>query len=131
MSVAFIPLLQAATDRAHGWSSTIVNISSISGMVRITQGHPSYNASKGAIVHLNKMLATEIQGSGLKIRVNAIAPGVFPSEMTTQDSSDENQKSEMPKDKKGSLPSGRPGRDVDMAAGILFVVCCQYLNGQK
>ena len=82
-------------------------------------------------VHLNKMLATEIQGSGLKIRVNAIAPGVFPSEMTTQDSSDENQKSEMPKDKKGSLPSGRPGRDVDMAAGILFVVCCQYLNGQK
>lgn len=79
MSVAFIPLLQAATEKTKGWSSTIINISSISGMVRITQGHPSYNASKGAIIHLNKMLATEIQGSGLKIRVNAIAPGVFPS----------------------------------------------------
>lgn len=79
MSVALIPLLQKATDRTKGWSSTIINISSISGLVRITQGHPSYNASKGAIVHLNKMLATEIQGSGLKIRVNAIAPGVFPS----------------------------------------------------
>jgi len=130
MSMAFIPLLQAATDRTHGWSSTIINISSISGLVRISQGHPAYNASKGAMVYLNKMLATEVQGSGLKVRINAIAPGVFPSEMTTQESGD-NQKSEMPKEKKEGLPSGRPGRDVDMAAAVLFCASCQYLNGQK
>lgn len=81
MSMAFVPLLQKATEKTKGWSSTIINISSISGTVRITQGHAAYNASKGAMVHLNKMIATEIQGSGLKIRVNAIAPGVFPSGM--------------------------------------------------
>lgn len=130
MSVAFLPLLQKATERTHGWSGCIVNITSISGLVRISQGHFAYNASKGATVHLNKMLASEIQSSGLKIRVNAIAPGVFPSEMTTQES-DENQKSHMEKDKKGSLPSQRPGNDRDMAAAILFVTTCQYLNGQN
>lgn len=52
-------------------------------------------------------------------------------EMTTQESSDENQKSEMPKDAKGGLPSGRPGRDIDMAAAVLFCASCQYLNGQN
>jgi len=76
------------------------------------------------------MLAAEIQGAGLKIRVNAIAPGVFPSEMTTQES-DDKQKSQMPKEQKGDLPSGRPGNDRDMAAAVLFCASCQYLNGQN
>ena len=58
------------------------------------------------------------------------APGVFPSEMTTSESGD-NQKSEMPKEKKGGLPSGRPGKDRDMAAVVLFIASCQYLNGQN
>lgn len=75
------------------------------------------------------MLATEVAKAGLKIRINSIAPGVFPSEMTTQDSND-NQKSEMPKEHKGGLPSQRPGKDQDMAAAILFAANCQYLNGQ-
>lgn len=50
--------------------------------------------------------------------------------MTTQESGD-NQKSEMPKEKKETLPSGRPGRDIDMAAAVLFCASCQYLNGQN
>lgn len=76
------------------------------------------------------MLATEIAKNGIKVRVNSIAPGVFPSEMTTQESRDDNQKSEMPKEKKEGLPAQRPGKDADMAASILFVTMCQYLNGQ-
>ncbi|EON60829.1 hypothetical protein W97_00038 [Coniosporium apollinis CBS 100218] len=130
MSTAFLPLLQKATEHQKGYSGTIINISSISGLVRISQGHFSYNASKAATVHLNKMLASEVAKTGLKIRINSIAPGVFPSEMTTQESSDETQKSEMPKEKKESLPAGRPGNDRDMAAAVLFCASCQYLNGQ-
>jgi len=129
MTCGFLPLLQKATEHQYGYSGTVINITSISGLVRISQGHFSYNASKGAAIHLNKMLATEIAAAGFKIRVNSIAPGVFPTEMTTQESND-NQKSEMPKDHKGGLPSGRPGNDRDMAAAILFAVSCQYLNGQ-
>jgi NAD(P)-dependent dehydrogenase (short-subunit alcohol dehydrogenase family) len=130
MTTAFLPLLQKSTETHHGWSGTVVNITSISGTVRISQGHFSYNASKGAEIHLNKMLAAEIAKAGLKIRVNSIAPGVFPSEMTTEES-DDKQKSQMPKEKKEGLPSQRPGNDRDMAAAILFAVSCQYLNGQS
>lgn len=129
MTTGFLPLLQKSTDMQYGWSGCVINITSISGLVRISQGHFSYNASKGAQVHLNKLLAAEIAKAGFKIRVNSIAPGVFPSEMTTQDSN-ENQKSEMPKEHKGGLPSQRPGNDRDMAAAVLFAASCQYLNGQ-
>ncbi|KAG7091568.1 hypothetical protein E1B28_010592 [Marasmius oreades] len=129
MTTAFLPLLQKATEDQHGYSGCVVNISSISGSVRISQGHVSYNASKAATIQLNKMLATEFAKAGLKIRVNSISPGVFPTEMTTGESG-EDQKSEMPKEKKGGLPARRPGNDRDMAAAILFTVGCQYLNGQ-
>jgi len=130
MATTFFPLLQKATERQHGYSATIINITSISGLVRISQGHFSYNASKGAFVHLNRMLAAEVANAGLKIRINGIAPGVFPSEMTTQESGAD-QKSWMPKERKGGLPAGRPGNDRDMAAAILFAASCQYLNGQN
>ncbi len=75
-STAFLPLLQKASEAEHGWSSTIINITSISGQVKTTQHHPQYNASKAAEIHLSRMLAEEIQVNGLKIRVNNIAPGM-------------------------------------------------------
>lgn len=76
------------------------------------------------------MLAHEVASSGLKIRINNIAPGVFPSEMTAQ-SSDEKQKSALPKEKyEQKVPAGRPGKEEDMAGTILFAAANQYLNGQ-
>lgn len=130
MTTAFLPYLQKASEHQHGYSGTVINITSISGLVKISQGHYSYNASKAAQIHLNRMLSSEIAQMGFKIRVNSIAPGVFPSEMTTGESRDDNQKSEMPKEHKEGLPSGRPGNDRDMAAVVLFCASCQYLNGQ-
>lgn len=130
MSAAFIPLLQAASEHTPGWSGTIVNTTSISGIVKTAQNHFAYNASKSAANHLTKMLAAEIAGNGLKIRVNAIAPGVFPSEMTANESND-SQKSELPKDKfEGMVPAKRPGRDRDMGSAMLFVITNTYVNGQ-
>ena len=129
-TTAFLPLLQKGTDLDHGWSSTAINISSISGIVKTSQHHFAYNASKAASVHLSKMLAHEVTSSGLKIRINNIAPGVFPSEMTAQ-SSDEKQKSALPKEKyEQKVPAGRPGKEEDMAGAILFTAANQYLNGQ-
>ena len=101
------------------------------GMVKTSQHHPHYNASKGAAIHLNRLLANEIQENGLKTRVNSLAPGVFPSEMTTEES-DENQKSQIPKEKfEGKVPAQRPGHDRDMANAVLFAVTNQYFNGQN
>lgn len=128
---AFLPLLQKSSDLHEGWSGTILNITSISGMVQVAQHHFAYNASKGAAIHLTRILASEIASNGHKIRVNSLAPGVFPSEMTAGES-DEYQKSHIPKEKyESKVPAGRPGRDVDMAQGALFAVTNQYLNGQN
>jgi NAD(P)-dependent dehydrogenase (short-subunit alcohol dehydrogenase family) len=67
MSTAFLPLLENSTKTHKGFSGTIVNISSISGHIRISQGHFAYNSSKGAAIHLNKMLAAEIAKNGIKV----------------------------------------------------------------
>ncbi|KAK0388311.1 hypothetical protein NLU13_4556 [Sarocladium strictum] len=130
MTTAFLPLLQASSEREPKWSSTVLFISSISGLIKTAQHHFSYNASKAAAVHLTRMLSAELTSSNLKIRVNGIAPGVFPSEMTT-DGSDETQKSFIPAEKyKDKVPAGRAGRDEDMASAVLFAVVNQYLQGQ-
>ncbi|KAG9759969.1 hypothetical protein KCU73_g3121, partial [Aureobasidium melanogenum] len=105
------------------------HIQVISGIVKTAQHHFAYNASKAAVIHLTKMLGFEIGNNGLKVRVNSIAPGVFPSEMT-QGESGENQKSELPKeDFEGKVFAQRPGNDRDMANAMLMVATNQYLNG--
>jgi len=129
MTTAFLPLLQKASDTHHGYSGTVINISSISGIVQASQHHFGYNASKAAAIHLTKLLASEIAGNSLKIRVNSIAPGVFPSEMTAGESGSD-QKSHIEKDKYAKVPARRPGKDEDMAGAILFAAANQYLNGQ-
>ncbi|RYP07430.1 hypothetical protein DL764_002507 [Monosporascus ibericus] len=130
MTTAFLPLLQKSSERHPGWSGTVINISSISGLVKTAQHHFSYNASKAAAVHLTRMLASEIASNKLKIRVNSVAPGVFPSEMTAGESG-ENQKSHLDKEKyEGKVPAARPGKDEDMAQSVLFCAANQYLNGQ-
>lgn len=92
MSAAFLPLLSKSTSINQGFSSAIVNISSISGMLKISQHHLPYNASKAAAISLTEMLAVHCSEAGTKVRVNSIAPGVFPSGMTT-DGTDDDQKS--------------------------------------
>ncbi|KAJ5127307.1 hypothetical protein N7448_008086 [Penicillium atrosanguineum] len=130
MTTAFLPLLSRGSEVEHGWSSTVINITSISGIVKVSQHHFAYNASKAAAIHLTKMLAHETMTSNLKIRVNNIAPGVFPSEMTTSES-DEKQKSAIPKEKyEEKVPAARAGKEEDMGSAVLFAATNQYLNGQ-
>lgn len=67
-----------------------------------------------------------------KIRVNSIAPGYFPSELTAKKSDEEN-KSELPDEEiksKGSVPAGRAGQDEEMAQAVLFFAKNMYVNGQ-
>ncbi|KAJ4066559.1 hypothetical protein NW756_010067 [Fusarium oxysporum] len=117
MSMAFLPLLAKGRETTPGYSSQIVNVSSISGAMKgSSMGQPAYATSKAALTHLSRMIATLTKD--IKVRVNVIAPGLFPSEMTTGES-DEGNKSSI--DKKMTNPAGRPGHDTDMAATILFL----------
>ncbi|CDM28909.1 hypothetical protein DTO013E5_1282 [Penicillium roqueforti] len=130
MTTAFLPLLQRGSEVGDGWSSTVLNTTSMSGIVKMAQHHFAYNASKAAAIHLTKLLAQQVSSSKLRVRVNNIAPGPFPSEMTTGES-DEKQKSFIPDEKyRVKVPVARPGRDEDMAGAVLFAVCNQYFNGQ-
>lgn len=98
--------------------------------MRHSQGHFSYNAAKGGTVQLTKLMSAEFLKAG--IRVNSIAPGYFPSEMTAKESGDD-QKSHYPAEKvqeKGHVPSERPGADEEMAQAILFLGKNQYVNGE-
>jgi len=134
-TVAFLPLLQAGIE-PNGplpkFGASVITTSSMSGLMRHAQGHFNYNAAKAATVHLTKMMSAEFQRTS--IRVNSIAPGYFPSELTDKNkASDENQKSEMPQEKiegTGHVPIMRPGKEEEMGMLVLFLAKNDYVNGQ-
>ena len=70
-----------ACGRVMQPGSSIVNISSILGLTTAGLPQAAYSASKAAIVGLTRDLAQQ-WGARKGIRVNAIAPGFFESEMT-------------------------------------------------
>ena len=81
MAMAFLPLLAKARESTPQYSSSVINVSSISGYMKGSSGGQfSYASSKAALTHLTRMLATAF--AGVKVRVNAIAPGIFPSEVS-------------------------------------------------
>jgi NAD(P)-dependent dehydrogenase (short-subunit alcohol dehydrogenase family) len=71
-SAAFLPLLQKAQGSTKGYASQIINVTSISGIMKGSSGGQfAYAASKEAAVQMSKVMATEFLP--LKIRVNQIA----------------------------------------------------------
>ncbi|EIW78034.1 NAD(P)-binding protein [Coniophora puteana RWD-64-598 SS2] len=135
VTAAFIPLLSASTRGEEGdkYRSTVINISSNAGLTRLAQKRFHYTASKAATIQLSNLLAHEFRRSAVQIRVNNIAPGLFPSEMTTGDSNQGN-KSTIPTDsdrmKRNQVPAGRSGREEDIAQVAIMFAVNQYLFGQ-
>ena len=60
--------------------STVVNVASIYGLVGSRAPMAAYNASKGALVNFTRHLAAQWGERG--VRVNALAPGFFPTDLT-------------------------------------------------
>lgn len=72
-----------ACGRVMQPGSSIINIASVLGLTTAGLPQAAYSASKAAVIGLTRDLAQ--QWSGRKgIRVNAIAPGFFASEMTDE-----------------------------------------------
>jgi len=114
----------AADQRA-----TVVNISSMSGLiVNVPQHQTAYNVSKAAVAMLTQSLAVEWLPHG--IRVNAIAPGYFASDMT-RDFVAHHQ--EMADEWISRIPMGRMGEPKELGALAVYLASDQssYMVGQN
>ena len=107
-------------------SGSIVNVASILGLVAsapIKQAH--YTASKGAIVNLTRELAVQWARKG--VRVNALAPGWFPSEMTAEMADDEGSQRFV----KTTCPMARFGSPEELDGALLLLAspAGSYMTG--
>lgn len=106
----------AASVMLERGSGSIVNVASISGLVAGDgTDTPSYAASKGAVVNLTRELAVRWAPRG--IRVNAVAPGWFLSEMTAETLASKSGRQFVAE----RTPLGRPGRAEELDGALLFL----------
>ncbi len=112
-----------AMRKAGGGS--IVNISSISGMVAL--GGPAYNASKGAVRVFTKV--TAVHHADDNIRCNSIHPGPVRTPMTESTYSDP----EILERRLRDMPLGRLGTSEDIAYGVLYLASDEaaYVTGAE
>ena len=61
-------------------AASVINVASMYGIVSSRGPMAAYNATKGALVNLTRQLAAQWGERG--VRVNALAPGYFPTELT-------------------------------------------------
>jgi NAD(P)-dependent dehydrogenase (short-subunit alcohol dehydrogenase family) len=105
--------------------SSIVNISSVLGLTTGGLPQAAYSATKAALIGLTRDLAQ--QWTGRKgIRVNALAPGFFATEMTEQ-YPEGYLEAMAPR-----IPAGRTGDARELAAALVFLASDAggYVTGQ-
>jgi NAD(P)-dependent dehydrogenase (short-subunit alcohol dehydrogenase family) len=109
--------LAASRMRENGGGS-IVNVASVMGLRSIGQiPDAAYVASKAGIIGLTRELASQWGRYG--IRVNAVAPGFFPSEMTAELGDDPDA---FPPFLLERTPLGRGGRPGELDEAVLFLL---------
>ena len=103
----------------------IVNVASTSG-VRGVPGAAAYAMSKAAVVALTQCLAVEVARKG--ITVNAVAPGMFRTDMTDQFRASEQRETWA----LGRMPMGRWGEPAELAAAVAFLASqeASFVTGQ-
>ena len=119
--------LAAEPMKAAGYGS-IVNIASMFGLVGSTpvqQAH--YCASKGAVINLTRELALQWARKG--IRVNALCPGWFPSEMTSVMEGDDASQQFV----RANAPIPRMGAEHELDGALLLLAspAGTYITGQS
>lgn len=114
-----------ACGRVMRPGSTIINISSVLGLTTAGLPQAAYASSKAGLIGLTRDLAA--QWSGRKgIRVNALAPGFFESEMTDQYAPGYLE------DQMTRIPLNRKGDPRELAACVVFLAsqAAGYIVGQ-
>jgi NAD(P)-dependent dehydrogenase (short-subunit alcohol dehydrogenase family) len=122
----FLGTRAAVPKMLEAGGGSIINISSIMGLVGSAGGHPAYNASKGAVRIFSKAMA--VRHGKDDIRVNSVHPGFMPP-MASGIAYDQEQR-------RGSLeqtPLAREGRIEEVANAVLFLASdeASYITGAE
>lgn len=115
----------AAIMKKHHYGR-IINIASMYGLVGNTEIHTiAYHASKGGVVNFTRAVAAELATDG--ITCNAICPGYFYTELTTE-TLDTDQFQEFAKT---HVPMQRYGKEGELNAGAIFLASkeASYVTG--
>jgi NAD(P)-dependent dehydrogenase (short-subunit alcohol dehydrogenase family) len=108
-----LPLLENAASADD--PARVINLGSVMGTSPIGAGAYSYAASKAAVHHLTRIMASEF--APRHITANAFAPGPFKSNMTAFALDDEDRADSVAK----TIPLGRLGAPEDVAGATLFL----------
>lgn len=113
-------------DRGAGSIIQIASISAWRGATDDEQPVIAYNASKGAVVSLTCDMAVKLAPHG--VRVNAIAPGPFLTDMMNHIRDDEQRLAAY----ESLLPLGRSGREDDIKGVVVFLAseASRFITGQ-
>ena len=122
----FLSARTAARQMMKQGGGSVINIASIYGAVGDVFPASPYYATKGAVINMTRDLAVE--WAPFKIRVNAIAPGFFPSEMTEAIFQDPGYMEYITKE----TPLGRTGNPDDLKGVVVFLAstASDYVTGQ-
>jgi NAD(P)-dependent dehydrogenase (short-subunit alcohol dehydrogenase family) len=123
----FLGTAAAVRQMQKNGGGSIVNLSSISGVVGQTMVHMSYNASKGAVRTMTKATAVQFGKDG--IRCNSIHPGLMPPMRTSGATADPVVRQKMLR----AVPLGRTGEVDEVANAVLFLASdeASYITGAE
>ena len=127
----FLGVKYAIQEMRKIGGGSIVNISSISGIVGQDYTHLGYNASKGAVRLLTKTAAVQYAQEG--IRVNSVHPGLMPPMLTSRSAGEDTQYLEQRQNLLAGIPMGREGRQEEVANAVLFLASddASYITGAE
>ena len=122
----FLGTMAAIPEMLKAGGGSIINISSIMGLVGSAGGHPAYNASKGAVRIFSKAIA--VRHGKDNIRVNSVHPGFMPP-MASGVAYDQEQRRQSLE----QTPLGREGRVEEVANAVLFLASdeASYITGAE
>jgi 3(or 17)beta-hydroxysteroid dehydrogenase len=115
----FLGVKYAIGAMKRNGGGSIINISSVVGIVGTPDDTAAYCASKGAVRAFTKAAALECskEGHDYNIRVNSIHPGASETPLMEPLLKDETLRKQLEK----RLPIGRLGKPIDVAYGVLYL----------